>query len=92
MLTATIRLLPTARRMCPSLVRPWKLPTLSLERDDSPAGDVITSVGRSSVGSPTELQSLLSRYHPGDSVSVTWSVPSGGQNTATIQLANGPVG
>jgi S1-C subfamily serine protease len=56
------------------------------------AGDVITSVGRSSVASPTELQSLLSRYHPGDSVTVTWSLPSGGQQAATIQLANGPVG
>src|SRR4051812_31953412 len=44
-LTATIRLFPTARRMCPSLVRPWKLDRLSLDRADRPAGAVITSFG-----------------------------------------------
>src|SRR5690349_12597484 len=31
--------------MCPSLARPWKLPSDSLERDDRPAADVITLFG-----------------------------------------------
>src|SRR5918911_3991763 len=44
-LTATIRLLPTARRMWPSLVRPWKLLGVSFERADRPAGAVITALG-----------------------------------------------
>src|SRR3954467_7656893 len=44
-LTATIRLLPTARRMCPSPASPWKLPNDSLDRDDQPAADVITLFG-----------------------------------------------
>src|SRR4051794_3978216 len=45
-LMATIRLLPTARRMCPSLARPWKLPSDRLERDDdNPVADVITLFG-----------------------------------------------
>src|SRR5215212_3002988 len=42
---ATIRLLPTARRMCPSLARPWKLATDRRERDDKPVTDVITLFG-----------------------------------------------
>src|SRR3954469_3120204 len=44
-LIATIRLLPTAPRMCPSLARPWKLPSDSLDRDDRPVADVMTLFG-----------------------------------------------
>src|SRR3954467_11047636 len=44
-LTATIRLLPTARRMCPSPARPWKLLNESLDRDDHSAADVMTLFG-----------------------------------------------
>src|SRR3569623_299812 len=42
---ATIRLFATARRICPSPVRPWKLPTDSLDKDDKPAAEVITLFG-----------------------------------------------
>jgi hypothetical protein len=30
------------------------------------------------------------RYHPGDSVSVTWTTRSGQSQSATVTLANGP--
>jgi S1-C subfamily serine protease len=54
------------------------------------AGDVITSLGGDAVTSPTELTSLLERYHPGDQVQLGWTDASGKQHRASLQLATGP--
>jgi S1-C subfamily serine protease len=54
------------------------------------SGDLITSLGGQAVDSPTALTSLIGAYRPGDHVQVSWTDPSGGQHTATVQLATGP--
>ena len=40
-------------------------------------GAVITAVNGQAVGSPDELASIMTRFHPGDTISVTWVSPSG---------------
>ena len=54
------------------------------------AGDVITSLNGSSVGSRTALSTLMLAHHPGDLVRVGWTDTSGTAHTKTIQLASGP--
>ena len=54
------------------------------------AGDVITSLNGSSVGSRTALSTLMLAHHPGDLVRVGWTDTSGTAHTTTIQLASGP--
>ena len=54
------------------------------------AGDVITAVNGQSVGAPSQLQGLLSKYGPGDSVSLTWENVSGQSKTGTLRLGAGP--
>ena len=53
-------------------------------------GDVITSVDGQTVTSATELTSLLSAHHPGDSVRIGWTDPSGQTHSATVKLGSGP--
>jgi S1-C subfamily serine protease len=53
-------------------------------------GDVITSVGGQTVSSPSSIESVIQRYHPGDKVSVGWTDESGQSHTSTITLATGP--
>jgi hypothetical protein len=38
----------------------------------------------------TKITAALSRFHPGDTVSVTWVSPSGQQTTSRLHLAAGP--
>ncbi len=54
------------------------------------AGDVITSVGGQSVSSASDVAHALVKYHPGDSISITWLDQSGQSHTATVPLATGP--
>ncbi len=54
------------------------------------AGDVIDSVGGHTVTSPTDLQTVIGQYHPGDKVSVVFTNQDGQTQTATLTLANGP--
>jgi len=54
------------------------------------AGDVITSIGGQSVTSATQMQSIISAYHPGDKVSISWTDASGQTQTATVTFASGP--
>jgi S1-C subfamily serine protease len=54
------------------------------------AGSVITAVNGQAVGSPESLTSVVSKFHPGDTISVTWVSPSGQQTTSTIKLTVGP--
>jgi S1-C subfamily serine protease len=53
-------------------------------------GDVIVSVNGQHVSSPEALQSALGQHHPGDSVTVGWSDPSGQTQSATVVLTTGP--
>ena len=54
------------------------------------AGDTITSVDNTTVGSSSDLTAALEAHHPGDQVEVGWVDSSGQHHTATVQLASGP--
>ncbi len=54
------------------------------------AGDVIVSVDGTSVGSGTDLSSVLGRYKPGDEVTIGWIDQSGSRHSSSVQLATGP--
>jgi S1-C subfamily serine protease len=54
------------------------------------AGDVITAIGGTTIGSADEVSSALSGYAPGDSVTVTWTDTNGAPQTAPVTLASGP--
>ena len=54
------------------------------------AGSVITSVNGQAVGAPQTLHNALSKFRPGDTVSLTWVTPSGQHKTATMTLTAGP--
>jgi S1-C subfamily serine protease len=54
------------------------------------AGDVITTVGRKPVDSSGSISAALSRYHPGDTVTVTWTDLAGQGHHSTIALTTGP--
>jgi S1-C subfamily serine protease len=53
-------------------------------------GAVITAVNGKAVGSPDDLSGVLSRFHPGDTISVTWVSPAGQRTTSSLHLAAGP--
>jgi S1-C subfamily serine protease len=53
-------------------------------------GAVITAVNGHAVGSPDDLTGILSRFHPGDTISVTWVSPSGQRTTSSLHLTAGP--
>jgi S1-C subfamily serine protease len=54
------------------------------------SGDVIVAAGGHQVSSPSGLQAALERFHPGNSVSITWTNQSGQTQSASVILANGP--
>ncbi len=54
------------------------------------AGSVITAVNGQAIGSPDSLTSVVSQYHPGDTISVTWVSPSGQTSTSSLKLTTGP--
>jgi len=53
-------------------------------------GAVITAVNGQAVGSPDDLTGILWRFHPGDTISVTWVSPSGQRSTRSLHLTAGP--
>jgi S1-C subfamily serine protease len=53
-------------------------------------GAVITAVNGQPVGSPDQLSTVLARYRPGDTISVTWVSPAGQRTTSSIRLNAGP--
>jgi S1-C subfamily serine protease len=53
-------------------------------------GAVITAVNGQAVGSPDDLAGTLSRFHPGDTISVTWVSASGQRTTSSLHLTAGP--
>ena len=54
------------------------------------AGSVITAVNGQAIGAPDSLTAVVSRYHPGDVLSVTWVSPSGQRSTSNMTLTQGP--
>jgi S1-C subfamily serine protease len=53
-------------------------------------GAVITAVNGQAVSSPDDLAGILSRFHPGEVISVTWVSPSGQRTTSSLHLTAGP--
>jgi S1-C subfamily serine protease len=56
-------------------------------------GDVITSVAGHAVSTSTggtSIEQVLTSYHPGDKVSLTWTDSTGESHSATITLGTGP--
>jgi S1-C subfamily serine protease len=54
------------------------------------AGSVITSVNGQTIGAPHTVHDALSKFRPGDTVSLTWVTPSGQRKTTTMTLTAGP--
>jgi S1-C subfamily serine protease len=53
-------------------------------------GDVITAIDGRAVDSNEGLSTRLHGHHPGDKVKVTWTDTSGGTQSATVTLMEGP--
>ena len=53
-------------------------------------GAVITAVNGQAVGSPDDFASIMTRFRPGDTISVTWVSPSGQRTTSNLHLTAGP--
>ena len=53
-------------------------------------GAVITAVNGQAVGSPDDFARIMTRFHPGDTISVTWVSPSGQRTTGSLHLTAGP--
>ena len=53
-------------------------------------GDVILSVQGQAVTTPGSLTSITARYHPGQTVSVTWESVGGARHTSSMLLGSGP--
>jgi S1-C subfamily serine protease len=54
------------------------------------AGDTITSLGGQSVSTAEGIAQTLVKYHPGNSISISWADTSGQSHTATLTLTSGP--
>jgi S1-C subfamily serine protease len=54
------------------------------------AGDEITSVGGTSVSATEDVAHALVKYHPGDTIAITYTNSSGESQTANVTLATGP--
>jgi S1-C subfamily serine protease len=68
------------------------VPGTAAARAGLTAGDAITSVGSHSVTSPSQIRSVLSGYHPGDKISITWTDLAAQSHSATVILTAGPAG
>ncbi len=56
------------------------------------AGDTITSIGGHSVTAPAQIHSVLSGYHPGEKISISWTDQLDQSHTVTVNLTAGPAG
>lgn len=55
------------------------------------AGDTITALGQTRVGSLSDLTRALARYQPGDEVQLSWTTAAGASRSATVTLGESPV-
>jgi S1-C subfamily serine protease len=53
-------------------------------------GDTITAIGGQSVTTSEDIAKALVKYHPGDSISVTWVNQEGTSQTSNLTLTSGP--
>jgi len=53
-------------------------------------GAVITAVNGQAVGSPDDFARIMTRFHPGDIIPMTWVSPSGQRATSSLHLTAGP--
>lgn len=53
-------------------------------------GDTITAIGGQSVSTAEEIAQKLVKYHPGNSISISWVDTSDQSHTATLTLTSGP--
>ena len=53
-------------------------------------GDTITAVGGTSVTAAEDVSNALVKYHPGDSITITYQNAEGQSQTSTLTLASGP--
>ena len=53
-------------------------------------GAVFTAVNGQAIGSPDNLTSILTRFRPGQTISVTWVSPSAKRTTSRLRLTAGP--
>jgi S1-C subfamily serine protease len=53
-------------------------------------GAVITAVNGQAVGSPDGFAKIMTRFHPGETLSVTWVSPSGQHTISSLHLTAGP--
>ena len=53
-------------------------------------GDVIVSVGGTTITSPAQLRSLILTKHPGEKLAIAYGDPYGTSGTVTVTLASGP--
>ncbi len=56
------------------------------------AGDTITAIGGHSVTAPAQIRSVLSGYHPGEKISISWTDQAEQSHTVTVNLTAGPAG
>jgi len=56
------------------------------------AGDTLTAINGRTIDSATTLTEVMDTLHPGDKVTLTWVDQSGQQQSASVTLAEGPVG
>jgi S1-C subfamily serine protease len=54
------------------------------------SGAIISALNGQAVGSPDDLSGILSWFHPGRTISVTWVSPPGQRTTSSLHLAAGP--
>jgi S1-C subfamily serine protease len=54
------------------------------------AGDVVTAVGGTTIGSADDLTTALAGEQPGQRVTVTWTGTDGASHSATVTLVAGP--
>jgi len=54
------------------------------------AGDVILAVNGQTVTAPQTLTRVLTQFHPGERVSVSWMDIAGQRHTTPLTLAAGP--
>ena len=53
-------------------------------------GDTITALGGQTVSTAEDIAHALVKYHPGDSISVTWTDQYGQSHTSNLTLTTGP--
>ena len=54
------------------------------------AGSVITAIDGHPVGAPPTLAAQVAKFHPGETISVTWVSPSGQHQVSNLTLKAGP--